>query len=355
MREDWIKLSLIKGVGEVRMKELISHFGSPERVFNAPYEEIVGLSSEKVARSIKGGQRIDVTKQMEVIDKLDVKILTFIDDEYPENLKNLQDSPPLLYVRGDLKTEDNNAIAIVGSRRATVYGKLVAERFASEFARAGVTVVSGMARGIDSSAHKSTLKNGGRTIAVFGCGIERIYPPENKELMHEIIRNGACVSEFPIGTLPLAGNFPTRNRIISGLSRAVVVIEATMHSGTFSTVEWALEQAKDVFAVPGNVTSPMSMGTNKLILDGAKPVTAASDVLDFLGIHPGLEERVKQINLSGDEKKVFESLSYDPIQIDELSENLHIQVSKVSAILLTLELKEIVRQLPGRYFIKVKG
>jgi len=348
---DWIKLSLAKDVGEATLRYIIKRFGSPTEVFKTPARDLREIVNDSIARSIKEAEKINVEHHLRVMEKLGVKLITFNDPQYPANLKDIAELPPMLYVRGELLESDTQSIAIIGSRRATTYGKFIAEQFAYELAVQGLTIVSGMARGIDSAAHKGALKTGGRTIAVLGCGVDVVYPPENKGLMHEIIQHGAVISEFPLSTKPLAGNFPVRNRLISGLSKAVVVVEARSRSGVFSTVEWALDQAKEVFAVPGNITSEASKGANRLIMDGAKPVMSSRDILDFLGIETKDIKRA-EIKLQGDEEKVFDNLTYEPRHIDELQEVLSIPVSKLSGILLSLELKGIVKQLPGRHFVK---
>ncbi|MDO9579260.1 MAG: DNA-processing protein DprA [Bacteroidales bacterium] len=349
-REAWIKLSLAKGVGEETLKVLVRKFDSPRDVIQADRKRLKAVTSSEIATNIRECVNVDVKKHISLMDSLGVKLIPFTSDDYPERLKCLPYAPPLLYVRGDLK-DDNPSIAIIGSRRASHYGKMVAEKFARELARVGLTIVSGLARGIDTQAHKGALEENGRTIAVLGCGIDRVYPSENVYLIDKIITNGACISEFPIGTHPFAGNFPLRNRIISGLSDAILVVEATQRSGTFTTVGWALEQGKEIFAIPGNITEETSKGTNKLIMDGARPVTSVQDIIDALKLDRIITKRVLPL-LTEDEKAVYEKLGNTPTQIDQLSVSLSIPVSKLSGILLSLELKSVVKQLPGRYFMK---
>ncbi len=348
--EAWIKLSLAKGVGEETLKVLVRKFDSPRDVIQADRKRLKAVTSSEIATNIRECVNVDVKKHISLMDSLGVKLIPFTSDDYPERLKCLPYTPPLLYVRGDLK-DDNPSIAIIGSRRASHYGKMVAEKFARELARVGLTIVSGLARGIDTHAHKGALKENGRTIAVLGCGIDRVYPSENVYLIDKIITNGACISEFPIGTHPFAGNFPLRNRIISGLSDAILVVEATQRSGTFTTVEWALEQGKEIFAIPGNITEETSKGTNKLIMDGARPVTSVQDIIDALKLDRIITKR-ELPPLTEDEKEVYEKLGNAATHIDQLSEFLSIPVSRLSGILLSLELKSVVKQLPGRYFMK---
>ncbi len=346
----WIKLSLAKGVGEDTLRRLIEKFGSPLGVIEADKKRLADFSSPKVAKGIKDCADMDVEKHISLMKNLSVKLVPFTDEGYPMRLKNFPYMPPILYVRGNLR-EDIPSFAIVGSRRASHYGKLVAEKFARELVRAGLAIVSGLARGIDTSAHRGALMENGITIAVLGCGVDRVYPAENVHLIEKILKRGAVISEFPISTQPYAGNFPLRNRIIAGLSDAILVVEATLKSGTFTTVQWALEQGKEVFAIPGNITEETSKGTNKLIMDGARPVTSVQDIFDALN----LDRKIKKKELpplNEDERKVYDNLDETPIHIDALSHNLSIPVSKLSAILLSLELKSVVRQLPGRYFMR---
>lgn len=348
--EAWIRLSLVRGVGVETFKLLVNTFGSPLDVIREREIRLKRITDKETARNIKGCMNLNIDKVLSLMESLDIKIIPFTSEDYPKRLRELPYSPPLLYVRGKLRDE-GYSIAIVGSRRASHYGKAVAERFSREFARLGMTVVSGLARGIDTYAHRGAVEEGGRTIAVLGCGIDRVYPSENVNLLKEIIKNGACITEFPIGMLPYAGNFPRRNRIISGLSDAVVVVEATMRSGTFSTVEWALEQGKDVFAVPGNITEETSKGTNKLIMDGARPVTCAQDIIDGLKIDMMVPKRDLP-PMTDEEMCIYEKLSNKAVHIDELALTLSMPVAKLSGLLLSLELKSVVKSLPGRYFIR---
>lgn len=345
-----LKLSTIKNIGETTLKNLISQFPPLSKIFDVSTAELSKLWDKEFINTIREVEKQNIEPKLAILKKLGINIVTFEDTDYPENLKILSDVPPVLYICGKILPDDDLSIAIIGARRSTNYGKSIAERFAAEFATSGVTIVSGLARGIDTYAHKGALDVSGRTIAVLGSGIDVIYPPENHELYKEICDNGAVISEFPLGTQPWAGNFPARNRLISGLSKAIVVVEASLKSGVFSTVEWALNQGKTVFAVPGNITSETSKGTNQLIKDGAIPATSANDVLEYLGIKSISTE--KKITLSDEDNALFNLLSYDPIHIDKLAELFKAPVPKVLSILLNLELQGVVKQLSGRNFVK---
>ncbi|MDD5528481.1 MAG: DNA-processing protein DprA [bacterium] len=353
--ETILKLSTIKNLSNSTLREIILRFKPISAFWGAPLEELVKIGDENFISTLKNTKTLSVDAQIKLLKTLNIHIVTTQSAEYPANLKELPDTPPILYMRGEVLDTDTRSIAIIGSRTPTHYGKLVTETFTQEFVMAGITVVSGLARGIDTYAHRETLALKGRTIAVIGSGIDIIYPPENRELFNKIYESGAVISEFPLGTQPWAGNFPARNRIISGLSKAIVVIEASLKSGVFSTVEWALKQGKEVFAVPGNITSENSKGTNKLIKDGAIPVTSAKDVLEYLGILPIISDTDKKtITLTEEENTLFNILDYEPIHLDKLAITLNLPVQKVLSLLLNLELKGIVRQMPGRNFAKNK-
>lgn len=353
--EAWIALSLIKGIGESRLKSLVETFGTPEVVFGCSASELTeagGLNSSVAERIVKFSNPRLIESHIESMKKYGVRLMTFTDVDYPENLRQLDDSPPILYVRGRIRREDSLAVGLVGSRKATIYGKLMAQKLATGLVNAGITIVSGMARGIDTVSHRTALDKGGRTIAVLGCGVDVVYPPENRSLMEEIIKNGAVVSEFPMGTKPLPGNFPTRNRIISGLSLGVVAVEAGRDSGVFSTVRWAADQGRDVFAVPGNVSSRMSAGTNILIKQGAKLTTDVSDILEELDLQRHMEKQEKMPSLSKEEEKVLQVLNSAPRHIDEISTRANLPVSRTLSVLLSLEMKELISQFPGKLFVR---
>jgi DNA processing protein len=312
---------------------------------------------EVSARNIK--EKVDwsfAEKQISLTEKNKVRFITFLDEEYPENLKNIPDFPPFLFLLGETKKEDKRALSVVGCRIPSLYGKNIAEKLAYELSSRGYTIVSGFARGIDSIGHLSALKANGRTIAVLGCGLDKIYPPENKKLWEEIQKNGAIISEFPLGTPPEANNFPQRNRIISGLCLGVIIVEAGGKSGALITAQHALEQNREVFAVPGNVLSKKSEGTNNLIKQGAKLVATIDDILVELPSYEeeqGFEEKKKDLEtLSTEEKKIFELISFDPYHIDKIAKDTLLSTHQALAVLLNLELKGLVKQLSGKMFVR---
>jgi DNA processing protein len=356
----WLALNSLSDIGPVVARRLVSAFGSPENIFQMSAEELRKVEGvgENRARSIIGFNQWDtVRKVIFFAEKNDVRIVTFADSAYPEGLKQIHDSPIVLYVKGDLKESDKFAIAVVGSRSSTDYGMQVAERMSQRLASSGLTVVSGMAKGIDTASHMGALKACGRTIAVLGSGIDVPYPAVNRGLMREIGSSGAVISEFPFGTPPNKENFPRRNRIISALSFGVIVIEATIDSGSLITVGYALEQGKEVFAVPGNINSKKSKGTNDLIKKGARLVESAEEVIDEL--RPQLKGVLKEDNLSSekkmpemteDEKKLYNYLSSEPKHIDTIIRKIEMTTGKALSILLHLELKGVIRQTEGKHF-----
>ncbi len=350
----FIDLLSIDKVTEHRLFLLLEHFKEPTAIVNARQQELAAIVGQDTAHRILTYKREETTeRKYEICQNLLIDIIAYNSAKYPAWLRNISQFPPVLFVRGTIKSDDEISVGIVGTRGATVYGKSIAERFAGDFARTGITVVSGMARGIDTMAHYGAIKNKGRTIAVLGCGVDRCYPPENKTLMTKIIENGAVVSEFNIGTPPLAHHFPRRNRIVSGLSKAIVAIEAKEKSGVMNTVNWALDQNKDVFAIPGNIYSKASSGTNRLIKDGAIPVTKVDEILESLGIrYTRQEKEVKKLTLNETEIKVWDRLSVEPIYLDVLSDTLEEPTGSILNTLLNLEIKGLVKQLPGMMFVR---
>ncbi|NWG03107.1 MAG: DNA-protecting protein DprA [Syntrophaceae bacterium] len=355
----WLALSLIPGIGSVLFRRLLDRFGTPEAVFRAPAKELLkieGLGAKVTGEIQKGPSEKAVKRELSLLEKVGGKIMTFQDSDYPKRLKEIYDPPALLYMRGELKSRDELAIALVGSRKTSPYGRWFTEKIGQDLARHGITIVSGMARGIDSVAHQGALQGGGRTIAVLGCGIDVIYPSENRNLFYQIIEQGAVLSEFPMGTPPEGGHFPRRNRIISGLSIGVVIVQASSESGSLITAGYALEQGREVFAVPGNVGAEGSRGTNRLIKEGAKLVESTEDILEE--ILPSWEKEKEVISqtpipdLDGEEKLLYHLLGDTPLHIDALIRESQLDPGRVSSLLLNLELKGLICQWPGKCFSK---
>ena len=287
-----LHLLSIDKLTEPKLYTLLEEFGSARKIISTPQKKIRAYVGPDIAKGIAAFAIDDeLSRKGKVVRDMSARIVPYYEEEYPGWLKHIAHFPPVIFMRGNVLPPDETSIAVIGTRGATVYGKEIARSFAAAFAEAGVTVVSGMARGIDTEAHIGAMQNGGRTIAVLGCGIDICYPPENKELMIQITQSGAVISEFNIGTPPFAQNFPKRNRIVSGLAKAIVAIEAKEKSGVMNTVKWALDQNKDVFAIPGNIYAKTSYGTNRLIKDGAIPVTSANDVLDYMGMQSIKKEK----------------------------------------------------------------
>jgi DNA processing protein len=339
---------------DVKLKNLLQKFKSPEAIFDTTAKDLVEVQGvdQNLALAIKNYHRSDETKRkIEIGSRLNIKTISFLDERYPKNLTTIEQFPPVLFVRGEIKNEDAKALAIIGTRSPTDYGKQIAERFAFELAGYGITILSGLARGIDTIAHKGAIKGKGRTIAVLGCGIDIYYPPENRNLYSEIAENGAVVTEFNFGTPPLAHHFPQRNRLISGLAIAVLAVEARSKSGVLNTVEWAANQGRDVYVVPGDIRSKTSEGTNRLIKDGAKPVSSIEDILEELGIAAKKEEK-REIPVSESEKKLLETIALEPLHVDKIAELTTMDIPSLLTTLLALEIKGLVKQLPGKRFVK---
>jgi len=315
-----------------------------------------GIFSElQIARILDKNSIKDLTQYEKKVRIKGAEILTDFDDDYPEALKSIDDRPMILYVRGSLKKEDAVAIGIVGSRKATSYGKWACEKISGDLAGLGVTIVSGMASGIDTYAHRAALDSEGRTIAVLGCGVDVVYPQKNKTLYEEISSNGAVISEFPLGTQPLPFHFPMRNRIISGLSLGIAVIEAQEKSGSLITASYAASQGKDVFAVPGNINSLYSSGTNLLIKDGAKPLLTTEDIIEELPVLRSNSRKMfnkghEKIPLSETEKKVLGVLQEGPLHSDIIALRTGLDISTVLGTLMILEMKETIKELSSRTF-----
>lgn len=358
----WLALSRVKGLGCVSFKKLSARFSDPTRAFHASIAELAeidGLQRDAIDGLVNFSDWAAVDAEIGRVRAAGATIVPFTDPRYPARLRMIADPPPYLYVKGELRGADEKMVAIVGSRSASDYGRRVARDLARGLASLGFTVVSGMARGIDGMAHETALESGGRTIAVLGSGVERAYPPEHDRLYKRIGESGAVISELPIGTRPLAFNFPARNRLISGLSLGVVVVEATEKSGSLITAALAVEQGREVFAVPGEVGSSRSRGAHRLIRQGAKLVETVDDIIEEIapqllsrtaGSGAAVAPRALPAQASDDARKIFSLLQERPLHIDEVIEGSGAPVSKVAEILLDLELQGYLKQLPGNRF-----
>lgn len=357
-RAYWLGFNLVKGIGSVRLQGLLSYFGSLEIAWQAPPEALknAGLSAKVVGNLLKVRSEVELETVLERILSNGIQVLTWESEAYPRRLKEIDQPPPVLYVRGSLAVEDEWAVAIVGTRRVTAYGRQMAEELAGYLSSNGITVVSGLARGIDGLAHKAALSAGGRTIAVLGSGVDRIYPPEHRRLAEEISAHGAVISDYALGTPPEGSNFPPRNRIISGLSLAVIVVEAGKKSGALITARFAADQGRDVFAVPGNVHAPQSIGTNQLIQEGARPLLKPQDVLEALNLQQIQEYRAARHVIPSDavEAKLMDIIRAEPVHVDEISREAGYPIEKVSAALTMLELKGVVRQVGGMQYVMAR-
>ena len=354
----WVGFNLVKGIGAVRLRALRDHFGDLALAWQAPRDALqaAGLSSKLAERVTQVRAGFDLDKYMSTIAAQGITVLTWDDELYPQRLKQIDQPPPVLYVRGSLTAEDTWAVAVVGTRRLSAYGRQVADELATCLAGNGVTVVSGLARGVDAIAHQSALKAGGRTIAVLGSGVDRIYPPEHTQLAGKIMLNGAVVSDYAPGTAPDAANFPPRNRIISGLSMATVVVEAGETSGALITAQFAVDQGREVFAVPGNILAPQSKGTNRLISQGAHPMLSPRDVLEVLNLGRVVEQRDVRKILPGNETeaKLLQVLTHEPMHMDEIRNQSGLLIERVSATLVMMDLKGMVRQVGGNNYVAVR-
>jgi len=354
----WIGFNLVKGIGSVRFKGLLDFFGDPAVAWNAPADALsaAGLSPKIIENLNRIRSQVVLEKVWERMQAQGITCLTWEDENYPRHLKNIDQPPPVLYVRGELLPEDDWAVAVVGTRKVTSYGRQVAEEIATFLAHNHVTVVSGLARGVDGIAHQAALQAGGRTIAVLGSGVDHIYPPENRRLAEEIISRGALVSDYAPGTSPDGANFPPRNRIISGLSLAVVVVEAGVTSGALITATFAAEQGREVFAVPGSILAQQSKGTNRLIQDGAQPLLDAQEILQVLNLTQVTEQHAARQSLPTDptEMRVFCALGTEPLHVDEIGAQTNLPIEQVSATLAMMELKGLVRQVGGMNYVALR-
>ncbi len=351
----WVALSLVSELGARRIRLLYERFGSAGAAFTASQSDLSlsGLPARAVAALLAERERIDPEKHWTTLLQEGYGVTTLADEDYPGLLRQIYDPPALLFYRGDLSVLQAPCVAIVGSRKATAYGRSAATKLSADLARAGVVVVSGMARGIDTHAHQGALQDGGITAAVLGCGLDICYPPENLRLREKIVQSGVLLSEFPPRTEPRAQHFPLRNRVISGLSLATVVVEAAEKSGALITADCALEQGREVFAVPGSIHSPYSRGCHKLLKEGAAMLEVANDVLLELGLAPSVPERESRPKLTVEQQKVLAGLAFEPVHFDELLQSLRITAPLLAALLVELELLQVIRKLPGSYYQRV--
>jgi DNA processing protein len=354
----WVGFNKVHGIGPSRLEQLILAFGDIEDAWNASEIELerANLSRRYAKELISTRAKLDLHEEMHEIEKAGFHVVTWEDDDYPERLREISAPPPVLYVWGELSAKDRWSAGIVGTRRPTSYGRAVTQDLAAALAVNGVTVVSGLARGIDGLSHKTALEAGGRTLAVLGSGLDLIYPPEHRNLAERIAACGAVVSDYPLGTKPEGRNFPPRNRIISGLSLAVAIVEAGESSGALITADFAAEQGRELYAVPGRINSRASKGTNALIQAGARPLTSIEDLLEGLNLdlmarHEKADEELPE---DARERSVYEALTADPIHVDDIQVRCGLPVSEVTAALALLELKGRARQVGGMQYVRAR-
>lgn len=352
----WIAFSRIEGIGPRKLKYIYNYFSDMQSAWEADSYELkkTGLGLNDIEKIITGRTTIKPALELEKSLQHDINTITIKDESYPSLLKEIYDPPPLLYIKGSVPSDEDVTLAVVGTRKTTQYGRQITPELVSQFSQAGLTIISGLALGIDALAHQSAIKSGGKTIAVLACGLDIIYPVTNDYIGKSIINTGgSLISEYPPGTLPLKQHFPVRNRIISGLSQGVVIIEGNEDSGSLITARCALEQNRDVFAVPGNITSVTSRGPHKLLKLGAKLITSANDVLIELNIDQikKISQNKKIIHQSKEEKKLLSILSSDPLHIDELTQKSKLNISIINSTLTKMEMRGLVRNLGGMYYI----
>jgi DNA processing protein len=363
-REALVALNLIDGVGPIRVRQLLEQFGDPPAILRASREQLLrvqGIGADTAEAIASWEKTVDLAAELKRIADFGCRIVTQADAEYPELLRQIYDPPIVLYVKGQLQPRDKNAVAMVGSRMTTHYGIEIARKLAYQLAYLGVTVVSGGARGIDSAAHQGALSGKGRTIAVLGTGINLVFPSENAELYERIVANGALITQFPFNRPGDKQTFPIRNRIVAGMTLGTVVVEANLTSGALITANFANEYGRQVFAVPGRIDSPRSKGCHDLIKKGAKLCEGAEDILsEFEYLFPASNRPpsvadtgvLPAIELSANEQKVYDTLDHEEIGIDDVIRKSGLPTSAVSVALLSLEMKRLIRQLPGKRFVK---
>lgn len=354
----WVGFSKIPSIGPTRFQKLLKGFPDLEQAWNAPLWQLgqAGLEEHIIAEIVRSRQEINLDDEMARLEKENVRVITILDKDYPKLLKEIYSPPPVLFWRGSLPSDDEFFLAIVGTRKPSAYGEHVTKTLARDLAQNGLTIVSGLALGIDSLAHSAALEAQGKTVAVLGCGIERanIYPASNRYLAEKLVGGGGCIiSEHPLGTPPLKHHFPRRNRIISGLSLGTLVVEAPLKSGALLTAQLALEQNREVFAVPGNITSAYSAGTNKLLKMGARVTTSAEDVLETLNLQKATQylAAAAVVGESEEEVKILAYLEREPIHVDELSRSTGLPIQTINATLTLMEMRGKVRHMGGMNYI----
>ena len=355
----WLGFNLVKGIGPAKVQALLDYYGSLANAWQANEFELqkIGLDKRAITTFLKTRQEIDLDKELARLERANISLLTWETEKYPSYLREIPNPPPLIYYQGEILEQDRWAVAVVGTRRLTAYGRQVTKDLVAGLVQNNITVVSGLARGIDAIAHKTAVDLGGRTLAVLGSGLDCIYPADNRTLAQEIAQgHGAIISEYGLGVQPEAKNFPPRNRIISGLSLGVIIVEAGTRSGALITTNFALEQDREVFAVPGNINSPASQGPNKLIQEGAKLVTRVEDVLEELNLHMVAERTAVQLVLpeTAEEIALYTQLSGQPVHIDELSRATGLPSALVSSTLTLMELKGMVQQVGGMNYVLLR-
>jgi DNA processing protein len=354
----WLALNKVKGIGAIRFRSLLEAFGSAQQAWEATPNKLIeaGLGQIVLNNFLSTREKLDVEHVTDELETHNLTALTWEDEAYPRRLRELSEAPPVLFVRGDLVPEDEWAVAIVGTRRVTSYGQQVAEELATFLAHNRITVVSGLARGVDAIAHKAALKAGGRTIGVTAHGLDMVYPQEHRKLAEEMSAQGALVSDYVIGTPPDSVNFPPRNRIISGLSMAVVIIEAGFESGALITAGFAAEQGREVFALPGPIYAPQSKGANLLIQRGAHPLLKFEDLMDALDLQMMSAHKTARVALPSDaiEAKLFGLLSQEPLHVNDIGIKAALPIEQVSSTLALMELKGLVRQVGGMNYVAAR-
>lgn len=356
-------LTSVQGIPTLKKLELLKFFGTAQELWNTSYSRLISsriLSETQVYAVDSEKDESKLNRSINELHEKNIKFVSINGDRYPALLKEIADPPVGFYMMGEMPDDSLDKVSIVGSRMCSSYGVSQAHRFSKELAEEGIVVVSGLAVGIDAKAHQAAVNAGGKTIAVIGCGLDMDYPSANRELKKEIIKNGCIISEYPLGTKPFPVNFPIRNRIISGLCKATIVIEAAMKSGTLITAGLALDQGRELLAMPGNITSRLSQGCNKLIKECAYPMTEVQDVLNLIGFEYTKTEHIKQencknknIELAPNEKLIYDCINFEPVTTDELVEKTQLKVQDLQHILTMLEIKGLIQRISGQKYILI--